>query len=355
RDTAHCLAMTLQDLATEARRGPLDEAAARAACDALLDAGQPLEARVEFLLALHERGETARELHAFAAALLDRCVEFPGGGAGLLDVCGTGGDRSGTFNISTAVMFVAAGAGARVAKHGNRGITSRCGGADLLEALGVGLSAAPEAARAALDRAGCCFLFAPSYHPAVKAVAPVRTELARRGSASIFNLLGPLINPARPSFQLVGVFDPSALDLYAEALAGLGREFAWAVHGTGPGGFRLDEVSTLGPTEVAEARQGQAVRRFQIQPSRLGLPPARAEDLCGGDAAENARIVLGILDGTDRGLRRDIVCLNAAAALVACQLAASLEEGLERARHSMDSKAALRALEALRAAQPAGA
>ena len=226
----------------------------------------------------------------------------------MLDVCGTGGDRAGLFNVSTAVMLVAAACGARVVKHGNRGVTSKCGGADVLEALGVRIDLPPEAA---LDAAGCCFLFAPLYHPAFKAVAPVRKALAEEGSATIFNLFGPLLNPARPDFQLAGVFDRKLLPLYAETFRLLGRKRGWAVHGSGG----LDEVSTLGPSEVHAVEDG-AMRRFSIRPEALGMGLAEIEDLRGGDARKNAELLEEILLGRERGPKRDIVVLNAACALV---------------------------------------
>src|SRR4029453_7037590 len=197
------------------------------ACDSLFDESVELSARADFLRALHVKGETASEVAGFVNVLLKRSRRTLLG-PGLLDVCGTGGDRAGVFNVSTAVMFVATACGARVVKHGNRGITSKCGGADVLEALGVRIDLPPETA---LEEAGCCFLFAPLFHPAFKTVAPVRKVLAEEGSATIFNLLGPLLNPARPEFQLAGVFDGKLLPLYAEAFKLLGRKSGWAVHG----------------------------------------------------------------------------------------------------------------------------
>lgn len=339
--------MNLRELAERARQAPLDVAEASCACSLLLDESLSVSEKAELLLAMRRRGETAQELAAFAKELLARCRPFPPTGQ-LLDVCGTGGDGAGTFNISTAVMFVAAGAGARVAKHGNRGITSRCGGADVLEALGVDLHAGGEAALRCLQEAGCCFFFAPDWHPAVKAVGPARAELARRGHSSIFNLLGPLLNPARPDFQLVGVPKKEALDLYGHALQAVGRRRAWAVHGTAPGGTPLDEISTLGTTEVVEVQADRPPLRFLIQPKELGLPAASLEDLRGADAAANAKLIMELLEGRECGPKRHIVELNAAAALVVAGLAASLSDGLERAREALDSGAALHCLETLR-------
>jgi anthranilate phosphoribosyltransferase len=338
----------LAELTAKVRNGgDLDQPEAAHACDGLLDGSVGIESRAEFLIALREKGESSSELAAFSGELLARGVAFPGNAHDAIDVCGTGGDRSGTFNISTAVMFVAAGAGARVVKHGNRGITSKCGGADVLVALGVNISPSPETAALALEEAGCCFLFAPLYHPAVKAVAPVRAELAARGIPSIFNLLGPLINPARPCFQLVGVYDANALDLYGRTLAALGRTCAWAVNGEGPSGARLDEVSTLGPTDVVEAEAG-AIRRMRLDTAELGLPPCDADALAGGDAVANAGIISALLDGRVEGPKRDIVVLNAAAALVIARRAADLRSGMALASESLASGRAKRALETLR-------
>jgi anthranilate phosphoribosyltransferase len=340
--------MNLDDLIRRVATGSIELARGEiaAAVALLLDETQPVEARANFLGALHDRGETPAEVWGFALELLERAVPLPGVPGGTMDVCGTGGDRSGTFNVSTAVMFVAAGAGARIAKHGNRAITSRCGAADVIEALGIPVNHPPETAARQLASIGCTFLFAPLYHPAVKAVAPVRKSLAERNKVSIFNLLGPLINPAKPDFQLVGLHDPASLPLYAQALGGLGRKRAWAVHGSGPAGFRLDELSTCGPSLAHEAG---CPRPFTIDPAALGLPMALPSDLEGGDAPANARIILDLLEGKDRGPRRDIVCLNAAAALMVCGVAADWPEGLHMAGDAMDSGAASGKLTALRA------
>lgn len=338
----------LSDLSEKAQGGEtLSNADISAACAALLDEGGDVSLRADFLAALNGRGERAEEVASFAFELLGRAVSFPLTGSGAIDVCGTGGDRAGFFNISTAVMFVAAGAGARVAKHGNRGITSRSGGADALESLGVRIDLPPESAAAALDEVGCCFLFAPNYHPAVRSVAPVRKLLAERGSPSVFNLLGPLLNPARPDFQLVGVYDPRALGLYASALKAIGRVRAWAVQGEGPGDLKIDEVSTLGATSVHEVH-GDTIRSFSFEASALGLPMDRMDDLQGGDAAHNAEIILGILEGRLHGAPRNIVLANAAAALVVCGIAEDLFVGLAKAVESLDSGNAHKKLRQLR-------
>ena len=309
------------------------------ACDHLFDEGLALSERADFLRVLHSKGETPAEIAAFVEVLLARGVR-PVLGGGLLDVCGTGGDRAGLINVSTAVMFVAAACGARVVKHGNRGITSKCGGADVLEALGVRIDLPPEAA---LDSAGCCFLFAPLYHPTFKAVAAVRKALAEEGRATIFNLLGPLLNPARPDFQLAGVFDAKLLSIYAETFNLLGRKRAWAVHGTGG----LDEVSTMGPSEIHAIEAG-GVRRFLVQPEALGLARASLDDLRGGDARQNAGLLEDVLRGGELGARREIIALNAACALVVAGVSGDLAAALERSREALDDGSAHAALKRLR-------
>ena len=286
------------------------------ACESLFDENVALSLRADFLRALHAKGETPSEIAAFVDVLLARSVR-PVLGEGLLDVCGTGGDRAGLFNVSTAVMLVS-----------------------VLEALGVRIDVPPEAA---LNAAGCCFLFAPLYHPAFRSVAPVRKALAEEGSATVFNLLGPLLNPARPDFQLAGVFDRKLLPLYAETFRLLGRTRGWAVHGYGG----LDEVSTLGPTEVHAVEDG-AMRRFSIRPEALGMGLAEIEDLRGGDARKNAKLLEEILLGRELGPRRDIVVLNAACALVVEGLSRDLSAGVAMARSALDDGSAHAVLQRLR-------
>lgn len=326
---------------------PLDKGEIRLACDFLFDEARSVEARAAFLSNLHRRRETPQEIAGFVHVLLERGVKIPWSGAGCLDVCGTGGDKAGLFNISTTVFFVAAGAGARLVKHGNRGITSKSGGADVLEALGIDIHFPPDRAETALERAGCCFLFAPDYHPTFRAVAPVRQFLGARGEASLFNIIGPLLNPARPEFQLAGVFDPDLLEVYGAAMTTLGRRRAWAVHGTGPEGIRLDEVSTLGPTMVTSVADGKTAH-FELSPGIFGPAGDSLQDLQGSDAAANARIIHNILAGSGEPAQRRAVAANTAAALVVCGRAGSLAEGLELASESIDSGNALEALKALR-------
>jgi anthranilate phosphoribosyltransferase len=339
--------MKLPELTAKAATTPLAREEIQHACDQLLDESHSIESRAEFLQALHHRGETPDEVAAFVEILLERAIKLPFTGQGAIDVCGTGGDKAGFFNISTAVMFVAAGAGARVVKHGNRGITSKSGGADVLEALGVRIDRSPEIAEQDLRNAGCCFLFAPACHPAFKAVVPVRKLLAERGQASIFNILGPLLNPARPEFQLAGVFDPKLPTTYAGVFKNLGRTRAWAVHGTGPDGLRLDEVSPFGKTQVHAVENG-TLREFEINPVDFDLGPIAPADLLGGDAATNAAILLSILDGTNRTAPRSAVLLNAAAALTVAGLAKNPAEAWLLAARSIDEGHALASLETLR-------
>jgi anthranilate phosphoribosyltransferase len=315
---------------------------------ALLAAESSDEDKADFLEALHRRGETPGEVSAFALAFLERAEPFavPAGIGPVLDVCGTGGDKLGLFNVSTAVMFVAAGAGARLVKHGNRGVTSRSGGADVLEALGVPIEAPAERLVEMLETAGAVFLFAPRFHPTFRAVAPARKILGARGRASVFNMLGPLLNPARPAFQLTGVFSERLLPIYAEVLPQLGRERAWIVHGRAGEHGIMDEISTLGPTVVAEVG-GSARPLRTLQPEELGFPPAWIEALRGGDATDNAVLLESILAG-ETGPARDLVLANAAAALTVAGLADEWPAAVARAAESIDSGAAAAVLAALR-------
>ncbi len=312
----------------------------------LADAAVDPAEKGRFLEALGHKGETAAELAYFARALITRAVDpniAPSDVSGpMLDVCGTGGDRLELFNISTASMFVLAGGGAVVVKHGNRAITSQCGGADVLEALGVGIDLPPQRLRECVLRHGLGFVFAPAYHPAFAVIGPVRRALASRGISTIFNLLGPLLNPARPTHQLVGVYAAELLEKYAGALLHLGRERAWAVHGTG-----ADELTLAGPGVGMSVERGQ-VRSFTLDPAELGLPHAPVEALRGGDRETNARMLESILDGTLQGPPAEAVLLNSAAGFVVAGLASELAGGLARARESVASGAALAKLNALR-------
>jgi anthranilate phosphoribosyltransferase len=318
------------------------------AAAALLDDSIPAQDKADFLSALSDKGESPAEIAAFAGAFLERAVtpvlDRAAIGKPLLDVCGTGGDKLNLFNVSTTSVFVLAACGVAVVKHGNRGITSKSGGADVLEALGIRIDLPPEDFDRCLTEVGAGFLFAPLYHPAFKAIAPVRKQLAEAGRRSIFNLLGPLLNPARPDYQLIGVFDPAVGAAFAEILARLGRKVAWAVHGTTADGAGMDEISNLGPSTVWTAN-GPDRAKFTIEPSSLGLASAALADLEGGDAAVNAAILTAILDSSLTGPKRDLVSLNAAAGLVITGIADDLPDGLRLANDAINSGAALAVLE----------
>jgi anthranilate phosphoribosyltransferase len=329
----------------------LDDRRVEAGVEFLLDEEVPAEKKAHFLKALAEKGETAAEIASFVVCLLDRAVDP--GVAGLefsgpvIDVCGTGGDQLHLFNVSTTSMFVIAAGGAVVAKHGNRGITSKSGGADVLEALGVRLDLPPEGFRDCLARAGVGFLFAPRYHPAFKAVVPARKILAGEGVRTVFNLIGPLLNPARPACQLVGVMQRELAPTFAEILQRLGRESAWAVHGTTGDGRSVDEVSLMGSTRICKAGVYEEIVDEEIRPRDFGMHHAEVSDLQGGDAEENAAILTSILDGSEEGPKRDMVLLNAAAGLACAGLADTMGDGVEEARKLIDSGAALERLRAL--------
>lgn len=320
----------------------LDSEAAQAAMNALLS-GDATQAQIAaFAVAIKMRGENAAELIGFARALREHMIVVDAGDD-LIDTCGTGGDLSGTFNISTVAAFVMAGAGARVAKHGGRSASSLTGSADVLEALGVRISITPEEAASAIREIGIGFLFAPNLHPAMKHAAPVRRELKMR---TVFNLIGPLANPAGARRQLIGAPSPEAAELMAEALAALGTDHSFIVHGHDG----LDEVTTTGPTDVYEVRTGRVDKHLWM-PADFGVKRAFGEDLLGGDAARNARILREILNG-EEGPMRDIVLVNAAAGLVAAGLATDLRGGMKLAEKSIASGAASEKLDALRKKVP---
>jgi anthranilate phosphoribosyltransferase len=295
-----------------------------------------------FLVGLRMKGETVAELVGFARAMRQMAQRVPVelDSEPLLDTCGTGGDGAGTFNISTVAAFVVAGAGVRVAKHGNRSISSACGSADLMDRLGIKLALDPAELARAIREVGIGFLFAPALHPAMRHAQPARLELKMR---TVFNLLGPLANPAGANVQIVGAPSAAAARLMAQALAQLGLYRGFVVHGSDG----LDEITTTGPTLVLEIASG-AVREYTVTPDDFGLPAASAEELRGGDAAVNERIARDILAGV-RGPRRDIVLANAAAALVAAGKARHFREGVALAADSIDSGAARRRLEELAA------
>jgi anthranilate phosphoribosyltransferase len=312
--------------------------------------GKCTDAQIAALLvALHMKGETVEEIVGFAEAI--RAAAIPVGlhpshavdvsgteRDALVDTCGTGGDASGTFNISTATALVVAGAGVRVAKHGNRSVTSKCGSADVMEALGVNINLPPARLAACLQEVGIAFLFAPALHSAMKYVQSARRELRLR---TVFNLLGPLTNPAQASAQVVGVYSAALVEKLAEALSMLGLRRALVVHGLDG----LDEITITGPTRIAEVREG-TVRTYEITPQEFGLSRGTLDDISGGDAAVNAEIIGNILAGK-KSPRRDVVLLNAAAALVAAGGVDHLADALPLASKSIDSGAAAAKLEAL--------
>jgi anthranilate phosphoribosyltransferase len=308
----------------------------RVAAELLLDATVPDERKERLLEALSRKGETPAEIAGFVEVFLEHAVDPHLGLLDLdgptIDVCGTGGDKLDLFNVSTTAMFVVAAAGGVVVKHGNRGITSQSGGADVLEALGIRIDLGPEEFRGCLEKAGLGFMFAPQYHPAFKAVVGVRKKLAGRGLRTIFNLIGPLLNPARPQCQLVGVFTRELCPAFAEILQRLGRESAWVVHGTTGDGRSVDEVSLMGSTRICKSGLYQDLEDEEVRPRDFGLKHAEVEELCGGDAKTNAAILEAILSGRETGPRLDMVLMNAGAALACAGLADDMGEGIELAR-----------------------
>jgi anthranilate phosphoribosyltransferase len=355
-DALHRLANRGQSLSRAEARDVMSEVLAAKCSDAQI-AG--------LLVALRMKGETVEEIVGFAEAIRAAAAPLPIGNAGvqsaadalavsgtgrdalaeplpadssLVDTSGTGGDASGTFNISTATALVTAGAGVRVAKHGNRSISSKCGSADVVEALGVNIQLSPERAAQCLRQVGICFLYAPNLHPAMRQVQGVRRELRMR---TMFNLLGPLTNPAHASGQVVGVYSLDLVDKLAEALSMLGLRRALVVHGLDG----LDEITITGPTRVAEARAG-TVRSYEIEPEEFGMTRAALEEISGGDAMENAAIIRAVLNG-EKSPRRDVVVLNAAAALVAAGRADHIAQAIPSAVQSIDSGAAAAKLDSL--------
>jgi anthranilate phosphoribosyltransferase len=321
---------------------------AHQAMSVLLEGTAPEAQIAGFLVALRIKGETATEMAGFARAMRERML-FVDAGPDVIDTAGTGGDNAGTFNISTVAAIVMAGAGARVAKHGNRSISSATGSADVLEALGVRIApsgeSTPQEAASAVREIGIGFLFAPALHPAMKHAQPVRRALKLR---TVFNLLGPLCNPARAQFQLIGAPSPEAARLMAEALAELGTQRSFVVHGHDG----LDEITTTGPTDVYEVTP-RGVTRHLWTPADFGVPRALASSLLGGDSARNAQIAIEILSGSESAAR-DIVLVNAAAGLVAAGIAPTLHAGVGMAAEAIDSGAARAKLELLRERFPAG-
>lgn len=324
-----------QALRTLVAGGNLDRSTMEAAVGSMMD-GTATPAEIgAFLAALATKGETVDELVAAVRVLRARAVRVHVPGP-LVDLCGTGGDGLATFNVSTAASFVAAAGGARVAKHGNRAASGAVGAADVLEALGVELTLSPDRAAEAIDRFGIAFLFAPAFHPAMRNVAGPRREI---GIRTIFNLAGPLANPAGATRQLIGVFAPRWLEPIARAALELGAEHVLVVHGSDGS----DEITPVGPTRAVEARGGQ-LRSFDIDPATYGVPACALADLSGGSAAENARRLRDVLGGA-RGPCGEAVSLNAGAALYVSGVTASLAHGIEQARRVLESGKAARLLD----------
>jgi anthranilate phosphoribosyltransferase len=318
----------------------LTEEEAYQAMGILMEGGATAAQIGSFLTGLRMKGETIEEITGFARSMREKSIRIQVRGHGdcIADTCGTGGDGRGTFNISTAVAIVAAGGGLTVAKHGNRSVSSRCGSADVLEALGVNIQLPPERVQDCLEELGLAFLFAPTFHPAMKHALSPRREI---GIRTVFNLLGPLTNPAGADVQVVGLYRKDLTHPVAEVLKNLGCRGALVVHGDD----RCDEISITGKTYVTHLTNG-AISSFEIQPEDLGLKRRKLEEIQGGDARENATILLDILRGA-LGPRRDVVLVNAAAVFLAAKKVSSLREGMEMAEGSIDSGGALKKLEAL--------
>ncbi|MCD6083514.1 anthranilate phosphoribosyltransferase [Candidatus Aerophobetes bacterium] len=302
--------------------------------------GKATSAQIASLLtALRMKGETVEEITGCAKEMLNRASSFDLSEDVLVDTCGTGGDGSNTFNISTAVAFVVAGVGLVVAKHGNRALSSRCGSADVLEVLGVKLDISLEKLKECLKRIGIGFLFAPLYHRAMKYALGPRQEI---GIRTIFNILGPLTNPLRANVRLLGVYHPSLTEPLARVLKNLGVKGAFVVHGEDG----LDEISLSARTRITQLKEGK-IKTYYIKPEDLGMRRVSQEAIRGGDGKENARILRSILEGEEKGAKREIVLLNSAACLVAADMAKDLKEGIEMARESIDSGRAKEKLEML--------
>ncbi len=326
-------------IATVSRGQHLTQAQATAVMDGLME-GTATPAQIAALLtALHMKGEQEAEIAGMAASMQTHALPVPYYGE-LVDTCGTGGDGLHTFNISTTAAFVVAGAGATVAKHGNRAMSSKAGSADVLEALGVKIDLSPDGVARCLHEVGIAFMFAQTFHPAMRYVAPVRREL---GIRTVFNVLGPLSNPARARYQIVGVANPTLAEKLANAFSLMPIEHALIVHGADG----MDELSLSGENLMYDVRPGATPRRVTLAATTLGFAPAHPDALRGGTATENATITHAILDGRDQSARRDIVLLNAAAALVAADQVPDLPAGIELARISLDSGQALTRLQQL--------
>lgn len=328
------------------RREDLTADEASRAMGAIMDGAVDEPVMAAFLVGLAMKGERPAEIVGLARAMRQRAVPLSAPFGDVVDLCGTGGDRAGTFNISSIASLAVAGCGVRVAKHGNRSVSSRCGSADLFEALGVAVTVPPEVVERQLREAGMAFLFAPAFHPSMRRAGPVRRALGLR---TAFNLLGPLTNPAGPRRQLVGVPRPELTELLARSLQLLGSERAWVVHGADG----LDEISTVGYTKVSECRCG-SVSTFYLHPSDFGLARATPESLAGADATANAAIAREVLAGKG-GPARDVVLLNAGAALLVSGRVASVSDGIAAAAAAIDDGRAADVLRRMAALSAGGA
>ncbi len=332
----------LETLTTQLAAGSsLSAEQVRQAVENLTDEASPAAAKANFLIALAQKGETPEEITAFAAALREKSIQPPIAptwreSRAILDIVGTGGDRLSTFNISTTAAILCAAAGVAVAKHGNRAVTSSVGSADVMEALGIRVDLLPTEAARRLQEQNFAFFFAPNFHPAFKHIAPARKLCAERGQRTIFNILGPLLNPVRPTAYLVGVPRPELCEPMARTLQALGARRGMVVCGQADG-KHLDELSTLGPSHVAEFYQEHGFSVSVLAPGNFPVQPATLADLRGGDKLANAEIVRRILHGVERGPKRDAVLLNAGAALFVAGKTKSLAEGWELAGETIDS------------------
>lgn len=345
--------MTLDALIAElAAARHLSDEQAHLAVEQIIDENVPAVLKADFLCHLALKGETVQEIAAFARALREKAVQPPLDPVWretheILDVCGTGGDRLNTFNISTTVAIICAAGGIPVAKHGNRAITSQAGSADVLEALGININLPPTEAARSLRERNFAFFFAPSYHPAFRHIGPARKLCADRGQRTIFNFLGPLLNPAMPSAQLVGVPRPELCEPLAHVLQSLGARRGMVVSGivqSSDGVRYLDELSTLGENTVAEFYQERGFTVSRLDPNHFPLQPASLADLAGGNREANAEIIRRILRGDERGAKRDAVLLNAAAGLFVANRARTLSEGWDLAAQLIDSGQATKKL-----------
>lgn len=338
--------ISLKDLIEQLRdNGDLRMDQARDASRQLADPAVSELEKGDFLVALKTKGESGEELGYFARSFLELAIRpaLQLEGRPSVDIVGTGGDRLELINVSTTCIFLLAAAGVVVLKHGNKAITSKAGAADVLETLGIPIACPPEQMADCIHQTGIGFFFAPLYHPAFRLVAPIRRKLAAQGVATVFNLLGPLLNPAEPTCQLTGVFSPTILERYAIALREVGRSRAWVVHGQVTGGAGMDEVSLLGETEVHEVK-GDSLNQFYLFPDQLGFRKPSLHELRGGDAAQNARALTDILANRDHSARRDLITINAAAGLVIAGVVPRMESGIQLANEILDSGLALEKL-----------